>query len=197
MFICCFNLDFSKQTEWGQLDSVLCLRRLRWLVRGQRGLMDKWQSVRPSPVDLILFAWRCCPSCTHAKTLLYWHVIEQHQMWKKSYRVVHDNRVSYTERPCAIAEVVFNPQWVVLLLFSFKLLSCCNPLCYHPLQTEDELELVNEVISPHVSHSHESMAVDCSHTLLAWSRTVQESIVCSGLVLTDIFLGWSSVCGPH
>lgn len=41
----------------------------------------------------------------------------------------------------------------------------CNSLCYHPLQTDDELELVNEVIFLHVNHSHESMAIDCPHII--------------------------------
>lgn len=42
------------------------------------------------------------------------------------------------------------------------------------LQTEDELELVNEVIcfSPLFSHEHDFFAIDCSivHNFLAWLR---------------------------
>lgn len=41
----------------------------------------------------------------------------------------------------------------------------CNPLCYHLLQTEEELELVNEVIFRHVSQSHESMIIGCPHII--------------------------------
>lgn len=42
-----------------------------------------------------------------------------------------------------------------------------DSLRYPPLQTEDELELVNEVIYfPHSSsHSHELMAIECLHII--------------------------------
>ena len=43
----------------------------------------------------------------------------------------------------------------------------CNSLCYHPLQTEDELELVNEVISP-TSVTRMSRWISTVRTLLAW-----------------------------
>lgn len=43
----------------------------------------------------------------------------------------------------------------------------CNSLCYHPLQTEDELELVNEVIFP-TSVTRMSGWLSTVRTLLAW-----------------------------
>lgn len=55
-----------------------------------------------------------------------------------------------------------------MTLSTFIINLSCNFLCHHPLQTEDELELVNEVIFfPHVSHWHELMVIDCL-TSLAW-----------------------------
>lgn len=43
----------------------------------------------------------------------------------------------------------------------------CNTLCYHPLQTEDELELVNEVIFP-MSITRMSRWLSTVRALLAW-----------------------------
>jgi len=66
-------------------------------------------------------------------------------------------------------------------------------ICYHPLQTEDELELVNEVIFvPHVGHSHELMVIDCWHGY----NTVQEFLIVLVLFHWHV-LGWYSAYGSH
>lgn len=68
----------------------------------------------------------------------------------------------------------------------------CNSLCYHPLQTEDELELVNEVIPPHVSHWHESMAIGCPHIISMVPILYERH--CFGLAPLTF---WDSACVSH
>ena len=56
----------------------------------------------------------------------------------------------------------------------------CNSLCYHPLQTEDELELVNEVISS-TSVTRMSRWLSTVRTLLAWLHYCTRFSHCFGL----------------
>ena len=67
-----------------------------------------------------------------------------------------------------INELAFFFFFLIIPCF-IQLLQSYNPLCYHPLQTEDELELVNEVIFP-MSVTRMSRWQSTVHTDCMWFR---------------------------